>query len=138
MIPSRTDLPRPLLLAAALAGAEALALLVSALLELVNVSAVRVTMGVSTAVFFLVCAAGLGLSAWGLTRLATWSRSPVVLAQLILLGVAWSFRGGDTTLVAVGLAIVAVAVLAGVLHPASTAALVDDPTGERTREEQGG
>jgi hypothetical protein len=127
----RPDLPRPLLVAAALAGIEALALLVAALLELVNVSGLRVTMGLTTALFFLGYGAALGLCAWGLTRLASWSRAPVVLAQLIQLGVAWSFRGGDTTLVAVGLAVVAIGVLVAIFHPASTAALVDDPTGSR-------
>ena len=46
-----------------------------------------------------------------------------VLAQLIQLGLAWSFRGDPTTLVAVGLAVVAVLVLAGIFHPASLEAL---------------
>ncbi|MEI5674771.1 MULTISPECIES: hypothetical protein [unclassified Nocardioides] len=129
MTVDRPAAPRPLLAAALLAALEALALLVSAVLELVNVSGVRVTMGLTTALFFLVYGAALGLCAWGLTRLALWSRAPVVLAQLIQLGVAWSFRGGETTAVSVVLAVVAVAVLVGIFHPASTAALVDDPTG---------
>lgn len=129
----RTDLPRPLLVAALLAALEALALLVSAVLELVHISGLRVTMGVTTTVFFLGYGAALGLCAWGLTRLAGWARAPVVLAQLIQLGVAWSFRGGETTPVAVVLALVAVGVLVGIFHPASTAALVDDPTGSTSR-----
>ena len=126
----RADLPVPLLVAAGGAALEALVLLGLALAELVNISAVRVTMGASTAVFFLMYAAGLALCAWFLTRLAPWARAPVILTQLIQLGLAWSFLGGDTTLVAVALAAVAVVVLVGVLHPASTRALIDDPTGE--------
>jgi hypothetical protein len=126
---ARTDLPRPLLVAAVLAALEALALLVAAVLELVHISGLRVTMGVTTAAFFLGYGVALALCAWGLTRLAGWARAPVVLAQLIQLGVAWSFRGGETTAVTVVLALVAVAVLVGIFHPASTAALVDDPTG---------
>jgi hypothetical protein len=51
----------------------------------------------------------------------------VLLAQLIQLGTAWSFRGGDTTWIAVGLAVVALVVAAGVLHPASVEALADRP-----------
>jgi hypothetical protein len=51
-----------------------------------------------------------------------------VLAQLIQLGIAWSFRGGDTTLVAVALAVVALVVVVGLLHPASIDALDDDPS----------
>ncbi len=50
-----------------------------------------------------------------------------MLAQLLQLGVAWSFRGGDTTWVAICLAVVAVIVLAGILHPQSVDALSDEP-----------
>ena len=53
-----------------------------------------------------------------------------MLAQLIQLGVAWGFRGGQTTVVAVALAVVALVVVAGVLHPASTRALVGDEASE--------
>ena len=59
-------------------------------------------MGVTTAVFFAVYGAALLLCAWSVHRGQSWARSPIVLAQLIQLGLAWSFRGGDTTLVAVG------------------------------------
>jgi hypothetical protein len=126
---ARPELPRPLLVAAVLAALEAAVFVVTALLEIVSISGLRVTMGVTTALFFLGYSAALGLCAWGLTRLAGWSRAPVVLAQLIQLGVAWSFRGGETTAVTVVLALVAIVVLAGIFHPASTRALVDDPTG---------
>jgi hypothetical protein len=53
-----------------------------------------------------------------------WSRGPAVVAQLILLPIAWSFKGGGTTWVSVVLAVLAVAVLVGVLHPQSTAVFV--------------
>ena len=72
---------------------------------------------VTTSLFFAVYGVGLLFCAWQLTRGQSWARSPVVLAQLIQLGVAWSFRGGDTTWVAIALAVVAVVVLAGFLHP---------------------
>jgi hypothetical protein len=48
------------------------------------------------------------------------------MAQLIQLGVAWSFWGGSSTPAAVALAVVALVVLVGVFHPASLAALSDD------------
>ena len=60
----------------------------------------------------------------------SWARSPVILAQLIQLGIAWSFRGGDTTVVAVVLALVSLIVVVGVLHPASIAHLDDAPDPE--------
>ncbi len=86
-------------------------------------------MGLTTAVFFAVYGAGLLLCAWQLTRRQSWARSPVVLAQLIQLGLAWNFRGGDTTWLAVGLAVVALVVVAGIFHPDSLGALEDDPEG---------
>ena len=53
-----------------------------------------------------------------------WSRGPAVATQLILLPIAWSFKGGSTTWVSVVLAALATAVLVGVLHPRSTAVFV--------------
>jgi hypothetical protein len=111
--------PLPLRVAAVLAGLEGLALVLYACAVVAAFSGARATMGVTTAVFFLVYGAGLAVAAWGLLRAQSWARAPVVLAQLIQLGVAWSFRGGASASAAVALAVVAVAVLAGVLNPAS-------------------
>ena len=55
-----------------------------------------------------------------------------MLAQLIQLGVAWSFRGGDTTWVAIALAVVALVVLAGVAAPGEHRGALDDrPVSDR-------
>ena len=115
--------PRPATLTAAVAlvAAEALVLVVLAVLELFSLSTGRLTMGVTTAVFFLVYAAALLLCCWGLLRLSSWARSPVVLAQLIQLGLAWSWR--DTPAVAIPLALVSVVVVVAIFAPASLAAL---------------
>lgn len=102
---------------------ESLALIVLSVAELFNLTSERATMGVSTSLFFVVYAVAIALCAWRLTLLDSWARSPVVLAQLIQLGVAWSFRGGETTWVALLLAIVAVATLGGIFHPESMQAL---------------
>jgi hypothetical protein len=115
--------PRPLVAAVALVGLEVLALVVQGVYELAVLSPSRATMGLSTVIFFVVYGVGLGVCAWRLYRLSSWARAPVVLAQLIQVLVAWSFRGGTTTPVAAALALVAVLVLVGVLHPASVAAL---------------
>jgi hypothetical protein len=80
-------------------------------------------MGLTTAAFFFLYGAGLAYCAWRLARLQSWARAPVVLAQLIQLGVAWSFKDGDTVVVAVVLALVALVVIAGILHPRSLSAL---------------
>ena len=123
----RQDNPPPLVVAASLVAVEGGLLLMYALLEVGSLSADRLTMGITTAVFFAVYGVALLVCTWQLTRGHSWARSPIVLAQLIQLGVAWSFRGGDTTWVAVALAVVALVVLAGVLHPASVDALHDEP-----------
>ena len=116
-----TPRPATLTVAVALVGLEALVLLVLAVLELFSLSVGRVTMGVTTAVFFVIYAAALLLCCVGLLRLSSWARSPIVLAQLIQLGLAWSWR--DTPAVAIPLALVSVAVLGAIFAPASLAAL---------------
>jgi hypothetical protein len=116
--------------AASLVAIEGLLMIVLAVLELASLSSDRVSLGLTTAGFFVVYGVGLLLSAWALNRCQSWARSPVVLAQLIWLGMAWSLRGGDGTWASVALAVVAVVVLAGVLHPASIDALADRPSEE--------
>ena len=124
--PSQTK-PAPLAVAASLVAVEGGLLLLLAVLEAANLSSDRVTMGATTSLFFGGYAVALLGCALALIRGHSWARSPIVLAQLIQLGVAWSFRGGTTTLVAVALVVVAVVVVAGLLHPASVEALSDDP-----------
>jgi hypothetical protein len=109
--------------ACAVVGLEAAAALAFGIAELAQLDRARLTVGLTTAAFFFVYAVGLAAAARGLARLRGWSRAPVVLAQLIQLGVAWSFYGGSTDWVAVLLAVSAVAVLAVVLAPATTDAL---------------
>ena len=113
-------------MAAALVALEALGLLVLAVLELANLRSIRLTMGVTTTVFFLVASAGLAWCAWSLWKARRWARGPVVMAQLIQLGLAWNFRDAPTTLIAIGLAVVGLVVIAGLLHPATTQVLERD------------
>ena len=129
-----TPVPAPLSVAASLAAVEGLLLVLYGVAELFALEASRAVMGATTAVFFLVYGAGLVFCSWRMSRRAAWARSPVVMAQLIQLGVAWSFRGGDSTLAAVALAGVALVVLVGVFHPASLRALGgDDPVAGDSR-----
>jgi hypothetical protein len=71
---------------------------------------------------FFACAVGLGLCAYGLARLQSWSRAPIVLTQLITLGLAWDYRSNNTP-VAIGLLVFAGATLACLLNPTSLGAL---------------
>ena len=109
-----------------LVGLEGLSLCVLAVLEVVAMDSGRLTLGITTALFFLVLGAGLIFCAWGLFRVGSWARGPVVAAELIGVLLSFSFWGGETTLVAVMILVVSLAVLVGVLHPASTSALAAD------------
>lgn len=125
--PSRPwpDAPRSLLLAAALVSAQGLVSAGFGVLEAFHTTSARATMGVTTSLFFVVFGAALVLCAWGLSRSSTWARGPVLIAQLISLGLAWNFRDGDTLPASIGLAVPAVAVLVAMLRPESIAALDD-------------
>lgn len=118
--------PAPLTVAASLAAVEALVFLGLGVVEIASFQSDKATMGATTAIFFFVYGVGLGICSWAVYRLRSWARAPIVVAQIIQLLVAWSFLGGGTTWLAVGLAIVAAIVLAGILHPQSIDALAED------------
>ena len=115
--------PAPLTAAAGLVLVEGLVTLGFGVVEAVHTTSHRVVMGATTAAFFVLYGAGLVLCAWGMRTLQPWSRAPVMLAQLLWLGLAWNFRAHDTLVLAVSGAVVSVLVLAGLLHPASVDAL---------------
>ena len=119
-------MPAPLVVAASLAALEALVLAMLGVLEVANLRAVRLTMGVTTSAFFLAAAAGLGWCAWSLWKVRRWARGPVVMAQLIQLGLAWNLWDGSTKPVSAALAVVALVTVAGLVHPASTHVLEQD------------
>ena len=87
----------------------------------------RAGVGVGVAILMASFGLLLLLVARGVFLGRRWSRGPAVVAQLILLPIALSFRGGGTTWISVTLAALAIAVLVGVLHPRSTAVFVAPP-----------
>ena len=119
----RPSTPQPLVVAASLAAVEGMVLLLLAVVELATLSRDRMTMGATTAVFFGALGVLLVLAGAALARRSGWARGPVLISQLLVLGLAWSFR--DVVLVALTLAVAALVALAGVLHPDSIAALED-------------
>lgn len=121
--PQQPETPVPLRLAAAIVALQGLVSVGYGIAEAVHITGERVAMGASTSLFFLAYGAGLVLCAWGLTRLNSWARGPVLLAQLISLGLAWNFRDAETVLASVGFAVPAVLVLVGMLHPRTIEAL---------------
>ena len=114
-------------MAASLTAVEAVVLAGLGLLEVADLDAGRLTMGLTTSAFFLGAAAALAWCAWALWRVRRWARSPVVMAQLIVLGLAWNLWDGSTKALSAGLAVVGLVVIAGLVHPASTRVLEDFP-----------
>lgn len=122
----RTGTPLTLLLAAALVGLQGAGFLGLCVIGLLDVQTDRAEVGLSVSVFFGVCAAALLACAWALTRVQGWARGPVLLTQLLQLGIAWNVR--ENALLAVPLALTAVLALVAMLHPASIAALMGEPS----------
>lgn len=117
--------PPPLVTAASVTAVEGLVLVCLAVLEVASLTGGRLTMGLTTAVFFAAFGLLLLACGWLITRGHTWTRGPILLAQLIALGLAWNLRGGETTLISVAIGVVALIVIAGMLHPASIEAIND-------------
>ncbi len=107
--------------AAGLVAVQAGGLLLLAGLALLDVDGRAVEVGVSVGVFFVLSGGALLACAVGLIRLQGWSRGPVLITQLIQLGIAWNVR--DLPVLAVALAVVALATLALMVQPASVDAL---------------
>ena len=123
--------PPPLVTAAGLTLVEGLLTVMYGVGEALHITSERLVMGVTTAVFFIAYGAALVLCAWAVNGLRTWARGPVLLTQLIWLGLAWNFRAGDTLPLAIGLAVPALLVLVGMLLPSSVDALEHGRRGER-------
>lgn len=119
----RPSAPPPLVAAAGIALLEGILTVLFGISELLSLDTDRLAMGISTALFFVAYGLALLVCSWGLRSLRGWARGPVLLAQLIWLGLAWNFREGQTLPVAVFLAVLAALALAGVLHPRSVDAL---------------
>lgn len=132
--PTETAAPRPLVVARFLTLAQAGIFAVLTLVQVLAYSSDRAAMNVTTVLGFALWALMLGWCGWHLLR-ASWARSPIVMAQLINLGVAFSFvRDSDAVtaspapwhgVLAWTIAAVSVAVLVGIFHPKSIRHLAD-------------
>jgi hypothetical protein len=108
------------------AAVQGLLLVGYGVLEAANLHSDRAAMGVTTSLFFAILGGLLVACAWLVTHGRAWARSPIIVAQVMALGLAYNFLGGSTTWVAVGLTVAALVVLGGLLHPASIAALTHE------------
>ena len=123
-----TSAPRPLVVARLVTLAQAGIFVALTVAQLAAYSADRAAMNVTTVLGFALWALMLGFCGWRLLH-ASWARSPIVMAQLINLGVAWSFvRDSGTvdaspepwhSVVAWIVAAASVVVLVGIFHPRS-------------------
>jgi hypothetical protein len=120
----RRTRPPQLGAAAALAALEGLVALGFGVAEIFQVRLFRAVVGVGVAAFMIGFAVLLFAAAYALLRVRRWARAPVVVVQLIMIPVGWSFRGGQTTGVAVAMIAASLLTLVLVLHPRSTRALV--------------
>lgn len=120
------QIPRPLLGAAAVVAAESLVALGYALWLLAEAffgTPRERGQAIAVAVTFLILAAPLPLVARGLARVSMRARTPAVMLQLLALWVAYFMVKAGFWAGAVPTVACAVAGLAGVFAPASTAAL---------------
>ena len=122
--------PLTIVVAAALLALEGLAGLAYATLELGQIKMSRAAVGIGVAILMACFGLVLLLVARGVFQGRRWSRGPAVVTQLILLPLAWSFKGGATTWVAVLLAVLAITALVGLVHPRSTAVFIASTTEE--------
>ena len=120
-----------LVVAGAIAIVQALALIALAVLDLTYLVSDRIGLGVGIAVLLLVFGSGLAVAAVAVMRGRHGGRGPVLVAQLISLGLAWNLRGsGDDVMrwlpaaLAVGALVVLVCLFSG---PGRRAMSLDDP-----------
>ncbi len=121
----------PLLTAAVVVAGQALVFIVLAVLDLGGLVPGRIGVGIGIGVLLLVMGLGLLAAAWGLAHAAHGARGPVVVAQLIGLGLAWSLRTpdantGDNRAVAAAIAVSALVVLGCLATGPARRALADD------------
>jgi len=116
--------PLTIVMAAVLLALEGLVGLGYAGIAIGQIRMSRAAVGFGVAILMTGFGLVLLLVARGVFLGRRWSRGPAVVTQLILLPLAWSFKGGATTWVSVVLAVVAIAALVGLLHPRSTAVFV--------------
>jgi hypothetical protein len=107
-----------------LIGVEALAAIAFGAVALTQIRVTRAGLGGGVAILMLTYGVLLVFVARGVLRGRRWGRAPAAATQLILLPIAWSFRGSPTTWVAVLMAVTAVTILIGLLHPRSTEVFV--------------
>lgn len=123
------------MLAAILAGLQSLFLIGLAIEVFFDVSKENLKISSGVGLLLLLLGVGLGAAAIGIARSAHIARGPVIVAQLISLGLAWNLFRTDEELpgveiVGVVLVILAAIVLTALATPSARAALADRPVNQ--------
>lgn len=118
--------PLSLRVAGVLAGVQGVVTLAIGVTDVFSVDGDRVVVGVTTSLFFVAYGALLAVCGVALWRPTHWARGPVLFAQLVWLGVAWSLHSGSATWLAVLVAVSAVVCLLALLRPAAIRAVDGD------------
>lgn len=113
------------MIAAAIVAFEALAYVVLAVLDVTDLSSERLGFGIVVAVFLLIYGGGHLWAGWRVTQGDAWARSPLIVAQLIQVLIAWNLLTVSVWLAGL-LAAAAVTVLICLLAPPVTRALSSD------------
>lgn len=91
---SEQVVPRTVRIAGVLVGLQALAGLAFVVAVLVGSGTQSMTNRLGEAGYFLLLSAGVGAVAVGLVRGARWARTPAIVVEILLIGVAWYALGG--------------------------------------------
>lgn len=122
--PAVPPLPRTVLVAVAAVGLQALVFVGYAVSELGYAAFERSGTAVAVAAFLGAYGVGLGFGVAALLQRRLAARAPLVLGQLLHLGLAWNMRDAPLTYVAIALALVSSVALAGLFAPATTRTLL--------------
>jgi hypothetical protein len=91
---SEQVVPRPVGIAGVLVGIQSLAGFAFVVAVLVGSGSQSMTNRLGEAGYFLLLSAGIAAVAVGLWRGARWARTPAIVVELLLVGVAWYALGG--------------------------------------------
>ena len=121
---------RALLLAGALLGVQALAVLAFGVFEVTQIRPANAAMGIGVALMIMAYGVLLAAVARAVARGRRWSRGLAVVTQLVLLLLAYSVRQPPTTWAGLVMGLVALTVLVCLLLPTSTRTFLgEDPPG---------
>ena len=96
---------------------EGVAFLIFAGLAIADLTPEQAAVGASSALFLGLYGGVLVAGSWALFQAQAWARGPILVTQLILIGLAWNLR--DVVVIAFSLVVLALITIFGIVHPDS-------------------